>query len=187
MVGAGAADTGVAASEIRGDGTAAGPAEAAGGEPGGTGDGAPGLCLRDRLAEGDGGHYLTVCLFTVDIGDVGGDIRLAVFTGREYFIVALIHGVVILILHLIGHVLHIVLPLHVHHRQVGDSVGDGQHIAHPQQLGIIAGVHVQQIVHGHIVQLGDIVVAVAGLHGIGDLAGFSGVKDLGNVAQIHHQ
>ena len=187
MVGAGAADAGVAASEIGGEGTAAGPAEAAGGEPGGTGDGAPGLRLGNRLAEGDGGHHLTVRFLAVDIGDVGGDVRLAIYTRREDFIVALIHGVVILILHLIGHVLHIVLPLHVHHRQVGDGVGDGQHIAHPQQLGIIAGVHVQQIVHGHIIQIGNVVVAVAGLHSISDLAGLGGVKDLGNVAQIHHQ
>ena len=49
VVGAGAADTGVAPSEIGGDDAVAGPAEAAGGIPGGTLLGAAELLLRHRL------------------------------------------------------------------------------------------------------------------------------------------
>ena len=186
VVGAGAADTGVAPSEIGRDDAVAGPAEAAGGIPGGTLLGAAELLLRHRLGQGDAGHDLPLSLRTVDIGDVGGDVRLAVDAGGRDLILALIHGGVVGVLHRIGYILHIALPLHIYHRQVGHGVADGQHVAHPQDLGVVARVHLHQRVHGDAVFAGDAVIAVAALDGVGDLALPGGVEDLGDIAQIHN-
>lgn len=146
--------------------------------------GAPQRQLRHRLGQRDAGHDLPLRFRAVDIGDVGGDIRLAVDAGERDLILALIHGGVVGVLHGVGHILHIALALHVHHRQVGHGVADGQHIARPQDLGVVAGVQLHQGVHRQAVLVGDAVIAVAALDGVGDLALLRLVEDLGDVARF---
>ena len=175
-----------AVAEPAGQHAVARPAEAAGGIPCGALLGAPQLLLRYGLGQGDAGHHLPLHLLAVDVRDVGGDVRLAVYAGGSGLVLALIHGRVVGVLHLIGHVLHVPLALHVHHRQIGHGVADGQHVAHPEDLGVVALVQLHQILHGHVIVGGDAVIAVAGGDGVCHLALLRLVELFSDVAQVHH-
>ena len=174
-------------SEIGGDDAVAGPAQTAGGDPAGALLGATGLQLRHRLLQHNRFHHLAVGFFTVDIGHIGRNLCLSVDAGGQHLIIALIHGAVVLIFHRIRHILHIVLPLHIHHRQIRNRVADGQHISGVNQGHIIARVQVQQFICVYLVGCGNIIPCVAGLNRVGDGPFLCGVKLFGNIAQIHHQ
>ncbi len=126
-----------AVAEPTGQHAVARPAEAAGGIPCGA------LLVPRSCCSVTGWDRVTLAttsarLLAVDVRDVGGDVRLAVYAGGSGLVLALIHGRVVGVLHLIGHVLHVPLALHIHHRQIGHGVADGQHVAHPEDLGVIA-------------------------------------------------
>jgi len=186
VVVAGTAQIQIAIPEPAGDAAVARPAEAAGGIPCGTLLGAPQLVLRHRLGQRHAGDHLALRLLAVDVRHVGGHVRLAVHAGGRDLILALIHGRIVGVLHLIGHILHVPLPLHVHHRQIGHGVADGQHVAHPEDLGVVAYVQLHQVIHAHVVLRCDAVIAVTGGDGVRHLALLRLVEDLGDIAQIHH-
>lgn len=172
--------------EPAGEDAGAGPGERPGGIPGGPLLRAAELLLRHRLGQRHAGDHLALRLLAVDVRHVGGHVRLAVHAGGRDLILTLIHGRVVGVLHLVRHILHVPLPLHVHHRQIGHGVADGQHIAHPQDLRVIAGVQLHQRFHAQVVFLRDAVIAVAGGDGVRHLALLRLVEDLGDVAQVHH-
>ena len=187
MIGGGAGHAGPAGAEVGGDNAVAGPAEAAGGEPGGPDLGAPGLDLGHRLGQGHGGHIFPGGLLAVDDGHVGGDVRLAVHAFGQHLGVALVHTGVVPVGDGIGQVPDVVLPLHGHHRQIGYGVGDGQLVPGVEHGDVIAGVQGQKLLVGHAVVLGDGGPHVAGLHGVyhGPLLG--GVELLSDIAQVGDQ
>ena len=187
VVGGGPGHADIPVAEVGGNNAAAGPAQAARSRPGGPLLGAPGLQLRGGLAQGDRCHHIPVHLGAVDIGDVGGNVLLAVYAGLQHLVVAFIDGRVILVFYAVGHVLQIALPLHIHHCQIGNSVADGQRIAGVDQVGLVAGVQTQEPFHAHLMLQGDVKERVPALYGVGHGALLGGVKLFGNIAQVHHQ
>ena len=138
--GAGYADVPVA--EVGGDNAAAGPAQAARSRPGGPLLGAPGLKLRNGLAQGHRRHHIPAHLCAVDVGHIGGHILLAVGARLQHPVIALVNRRVILVFHAVSHILQVALPLHIYHRQIRYGVADGQGVAHMDHVRLIAGVQI---------------------------------------------
>ena len=115
-----AANAGVAIAEVRGDAARARPAEAAGGIPGGTHLRAACARFHHGIGECDGGNDRALLLLAVDISDVGHDIGLTESALGDHTLIALIHGRIVHIAHIVVDVLDIVLPL-------GDLNGQVRH------------------------------------------------------------
>ena len=117
---------------------------------------------------------------TVDVGDGGVHLGLALHTLGDDLAVALVHGGVFPGLHGtfnglgVGHVLH---RLHGQHRSQLLHV---EHIAYHQAVQIGLGVQGHQVAQGHVVGVGDAVEGVALHHGVG-----SGTVAVGPQGLLH--
>ena len=154
-----AADAGVAVTKARGDAARARPAEAAGGVPGRTDLRAAGARLGHRVGERDGRDDRALLLLAVDIGDIGHDISLAERALGDHALVALIHGRIAHVVHVIVDVLDIVLPLGDLDGQIRHGVRERQRIADVDAVDVVAGVQRFELGGGHAVVVGDLAPA----------------------------
>ncbi len=185
VVGGPNAAGGAPPAETGGDASRGGPAEAAGGQPGGPVLRALETVLRDGLAKGDAGEDRPLDLRAVDIGDVGHRVRRAELAGGGHFIIALVKVGAVRVLHVEGHAVHVPLLLDHGHGQVGHGGGHGEDFADLQLVDVVAGVQGQQLVGGEAVVLGDLGPGVPLGHRVGDLGGLGAVKGLRQEAQVH--
>ena len=186
MVSRRAADAGVAVTKARGDAARARPAEAAGRVPGRADLRAAGARLGHRVGERDGRDDRALLLLAVDIGDIGHDISLAERALGDHALVALIHGRIAHVVHVIVDVLDIVLPLGDLDGQIRHGVRERQRIADVDAVDVVAGVQRFELGGGHAVVVGDLAPGVALDDGVGHLARLRRIQDLGDLAEVHH-
>ena len=68
--------------------------------------------------------------------------------------------------------------------EIGNLLAGDQHVADLEPVDVVARVHAQQILAGHVVVLGNDGPAVPGLHGVGLLSGLDAVEQQGHVRKV---
>ena len=147
--------------------------------------GAHGLYGGGGLPEGGGVSDGAVPLVAVDIDHIRLNLGLALLPLGKDLGVALIHGIVLKLLHRAGDGLGVGQVLGGLDGQGGDDLLHIEHVAHHQPVEAGLGVELHQVAEGHVVAVGDAVVGVPLHHGVGGFAGGIGLQGLLHLVHAH--